>query len=580
MVPKARNDKLRVSAALRSAMLIRMSSLMVRSVALVCAWLGTSACQGTVSTPSEGSGAAANGSGSGSGSGATGSGGTAGSAGEACTSPADASKSVLRRLSKLEYQLTLQELFRLAEPPDVSSVPEDSDQEGFRTIAALENVSDQHLRAYVDIASDLASALLADPARRTEVLDCEIASEGCLASFARSFGKLAYRREVEDAEVTDLVTRATAAALDTEDEFRFVIESLLSSPSFVFRVEVGGGEALATLSPVELASRLSFTLWGRSPSVALLDRALNGELDDEAGIAKVADELLADERAAHFFRAFFKQWLDFDELRVPSQPPPGWSDALLPAMISETERLLDEFAWGPDRSLPDVLTANFTFSTPELATFYGMAASGSGFSRVEFPAGHQRENTGLLTHASLISAKRDGDIIPARGKWLRQSFLCEKLEVPAGLLEGLETELAGLSYVEVIQMRNTDTACAGCHALIDPLGAAFVQYDGVGYYDETISPSEFGLVPRFQGAENPDITSLAALSNELKKMPELAPCIADKMFVYTQGRFPQDQDRCALEQVGRSFAEEGFRFPALARALVTSPAFRLRRAGQ
>jgi hypothetical protein len=559
-------------------MLIRMSSLLVRSAALVCVWLGTSACQGVVSPPSEGAGAQ-DGTGSGRGPGATGSGGSSGDSGTACSSPADASKSVLRRLSKLEYQLTLEELFQLEQAPDVSAVPEDSDQEGFRTVAALENVSDQHLRAYVDIASGLATALLADPARRAKVIGCEIASEGCLEAFARSFGKLSYRRELEASEVTDLVTRARAAALDAEDEFRFVIEALLSSPSFTFRVEVGDGGPLATLTPLELASRLSFTLWGRTPSAELLDRAANGELDDEAGIAKVADELLADERAAHFFRAFFKQWLDFDELRVPSKPPPGWSDALLPAMIGETERLLDEFAWGRGRSLPDVLTANFTFVTPELGAFYGLSVSGSGFSRVEFPAGHPRENTGLLTHAALISAKRDGDIIPARGKWVRQAFLCEKLEVPPGLLESLESELSGLSYVEVIRMRNTDTKCAGCHALIDPLGVAFAQYDGVGRYDGSISPSEFGLVPRFDGAEKPEISTLSDLSRELEKMPELAPCIAEKMFVYTQGRFPQEKDRCALDEVGRRFADEGFRFPALARALVTSPAFRLRRVG-
>jgi hypothetical protein len=555
-----------------------MSSLTVRSAALICAWLGTSACQGVISAPSEGAGAAQNGA-TGSGSGATGSGGSTGTSGEACTNTADASHSVLRRLTKLEYQLTLQELFRLDEPPDVSGVPEDSDQEGFRTIAALENVSDQHLRAYLDLATDLASALLADPTRRAAVIGCDLAADGCLEGFAQSFGKLAYRRDLDAGELEDLVTRATAAALDVEDGYRFVIESLLASPSFVFRVEVGGGEALATLTPAELASRLSFTLWGRGPSAALLDRAVQGELDDEAGIAKVADELLADERAAHFFSAFFKQWLHFDELRVPSQPPAGWDDALLPAMITETEMMLDEFAWGAERSLPDILTANFSFLSPELGAFYGLTVSGSGFSRVEFPAGHHREKTGLLTHASLISAKRDGDIIPARGKWLRQSFLCEKLEVPAGLLEGLETELAGRSYVEVIEMRNTDKACAGCHALIDPIGAAFVQYDGVGHYDESVSPSEFGLVPRFEGATNPDIGSLADLSSELEKMPELAPCIAEKAFVYTQGRFPTEQDRCALEDVGRRFAEEGFRFPALARSLVTSPAFRLRRVG-
>jgi len=234
-------------------MLARMSPLAVRCVGLLALGWGTSACQGVIESPSEVSTRAPNDAkggearpGDGVGNGNLG----------ACSSAFDASPSVLRRLTKLELQLTLQELFRLSTPPDVSGVPDDSDQEGFRTIAALENVSDQHLRAYLDLATELANALLADPARRAAVIGCELTAEGCLKSFAQSFGKLAYRRDLDATELDDLVTRATQAALDVEDRYRFVVEALLASPSFLFRVEVGDGGELAKLGPLELASRL------------------------------------------------------------------------------------------------------------------------------------------------------------------------------------------------------------------------------------------------------------------------------------------------------------------------------------
>ncbi len=542
--------------------------------------LSLAACTGYLSDPSESTRAnGANGSGNGSGANGSGaSGGSTGSTTEQCTSTSDTSASVLRRLSKAEYQLSLQQLFQLSEAPDVSQVPEDSDQQGFRTIASLQNVSDQHLRAYIDTATKLAQSLLADATRRALVLGCEPADAGCLESFVTAFGKLAYRRPLESVEVTDLVTRAQASADGVDDQYQYVFESVLSSPSFLFRVEVGDGEAVATLSPLEVASRLSFTLWGRTPDGELLSRAEAGELDTTDGLAAVATEMLADPRAQSFYRAFFKQWLNFEELRVPTKPPAGWSDALLSDMIGETERVLDDFAWGAGSSLPDALTANYTYLTPALATFYGLSASGSGFVRVDFPAAHPRENSGLLTHAALISSKSDADLLAVRGKWLRNSFLCQDLEVPTGLFDKIQTEVAGLSYVEVIQLRNTDGECAGCHALIDPIGAGFVQYDSIGAYDASVKPADFGLTPRFEGAANPDFQSLAELSAELKNMPELGGCIAEKAFVYTQGRFPEDADQCALDAVAERFAADGFSFGSLLAGLIDSPTFRLRRA--
>src|SRR5262249_43830387 len=154
-------------------------------------------------------------------------------------------------------------------------------------------------------------------------------------------------RPLEQTEVDAIATAATTNAADTDDQFRFAIEVLLSSPSFLFRVEVGNSpEGLATLSGPELASRLSFALLGRGPSAALLEQAASGALDTAAGLHDAAASMLSDPDAQSFFSAFFRQWLGFNTLRAPVKPPMGWSDSLMPLMQAETDAVVQDFAWG------------------------------------------------------------------------------------------------------------------------------------------------------------------------------------------------------------------------------------------
>ncbi|MGK4003759.1 DUF1592 domain-containing protein [Sorangium sp. So ce1036] len=559
--------------AVRSVPFLRRS-LAAGMSALVLLGLTGAACTGRLGETSPAGGDAAPGGGSAPGGGASSSGG-----GPVDCSVASTSPSVLRRLSRLEYQLTLQDLFQLDAPPAVDGIPEDTGQGGFRTISALQNVSDQHLRAYLATAETLGQELMADEARRAEVLGCEPGAAGCLEGFAHRFGKLAYRRPLAAEEVDDLIGRAEEVAQDDLDAFRFVIEALLTSPSFLFRIEVGaGGAETSPLTPLELASRLSFTLWGRAPGAELLARAEAGELDAPEGLDAVAKEMVDDERTEIFFNAFFKQWLSFEALRAPVDPGAGWTPALLDDMITESERVLGEHAFTPGADFLDALTANHTYVTPALGAFYGLEVSGDGVTRVEFPADHHRANTGLLTHASLISAKNDGDLLAVRGQWLRAAFLCQDIEFPAGLIDQLASELSGLTYPQVIQKRNTEAACSGCHALIDPLGVGFAQYDKDGRYDGSIRIDEFGLEPRFAGAANESFESLADLAAELRRSPDLAACVAKKLFIYTQGREPAAEDLCAIDAAAEAFALEGNRFRAYLTAIVQSPSFRLRRA--
>lgn len=457
-------------------------------------------------------------------------------------------------------------------------VPDDGRQDGFASIAALQTLSDGHLRGYIDVAAALAEQLMLDTTRRRAVLGCEPTTTGCLDTFIKTFGRLSYRRALTAEESTGLQQKAIAVGRDQLDRFRYVMEALLSSPSFLFRVEIGDGAPLAALTATELASRLSFTLWGRGPSADLLARAEAGELDTPAGLLAVAQQMAQDPRAQVFFQDFFRQWLNFESLRTPPVPPRGWSPALIPDMIAESDRLLAEHAFTPGANFAAALTANHTYVTPALAAFYGLPAGGSSLAKVTIPAGHHRQGTGLLTHAALISPKTDADLISSRGHWVRAALLCQRLDPPSNLAEIIEADLAGLSYPEVIARRNSAAGCANCHALLDPIGVGFVAYDAVGAYDARVSPSDFGIVPRFEGAANPEFASLGQLAQEIARSPEFAECVVRKVFVYTQGREPGAQDACVVGTSRERFVADGYRFGGILPSFVESPSFRQRRA--
>jgi hypothetical protein len=519
-----------------------------------------------------GTGASSGGSANGSG----GSGGGAGGTPSACAAEAvpDVGPSVLRRLSNLEYQLTLAELFKLETPPALEGIPGDALKDGFE-IAATQAVSALHLRGYLEKATSLASDLLSDAARRAAVLGCEPSAPSCLESFVTSFGRLAYRRPLEATEVSAIVDAATEHAIDTQDQFRYAFEVLLTSPSFLFRVEVGNTpEGVSTLNGYELASRLSFALWGRSPSAALLDQAAAGALDSPGGLASAAQALLQDPRAHQFYGAFFRRWLGFELLREPVPPPSDWSAQLLPAMQAETDDVLADFAW-QERNFLEVLTTSATRVSPALASFYGLPAPAAG-GAVTIPANHVRAGTGLLTHASLLSAKRDGDLIAVRGNWLRNTFLCDHV-TPIDLTAAVES-LKGLTPVEIVKARNERGDCAGCHALLDPIGIAFSEFDQTGRYDDTLDRSVYGIATELPETPNPAFATLAELSQKLAALPNVTSCLSSRAFLYVNGREPDTLDACTVAQVSNHFASNDYGFATLLASLVESPAFRTRRA--
>ena len=161
------------------------------------------------------------------------------------------------------------------------------------------------------------------------MLGCEPTASGCLRAFVGRFGKLAYRRPLETAELDSVVNRATADALDATDQFRFAIEVLLSSSNFLYRVEVGNAaDAVATLTPHRAGVAPLVRAVGAR---ARRDAARSGGVD--AGDARrsrdAGDDDAGGRRAKTFYDAFFRQWLGFEGMQAPPNPPAGWTDALV-----------------------------------------------------------------------------------------------------------------------------------------------------------------------------------------------------------------------------------------------------------
>jgi hypothetical protein len=495
-----------------------------------------------------------------------------------CANPgSNTGASVMRRLSGLEYQLTLQDLFALSSPPSLEGIPPDNDKDGFKTFAEVQTISAQHVRAYLDNAHELAGALMADSARSAKVIGCAPSATDCLATFTARFGRLAYRRALSAEEVTALTTRAAADALDATDQFRFVIEALLSSPNFLYRVEIGEmPEGLSPLKPEELASRLSFALWGRAPSAELLDQAAEGALSTPLGLSQVAASMLSDARAQLFFNGFFRQWLGFETLRAPNVPPAGWEASLMPLMQEETEQVIARIAWSGQNFL-DVLTTNQTRASAPLAKYFGLPAPAADGS-VTFPVGHPRENTGVLTHPSLLSMKTDGDPIAIRGNWLRKTFLCSKLEIPPDLADLIGDRLVGLDPYQIVQTRNTEETCKGCHAQIDPVGVGFAAFDSTGRFDETVDVGRYGVAAALPDAPVPAFKNLGELAAKLRELPRVTACMADKAFLYVNGHEATTDDLCSIDSATRAFAAGNHSFTALVKGLIEAPEFRLRRA--
>lgn len=491
----------------------------------------------------------------------------------------------LRRLTHAEYARSVRDVLGVDPTAEVSLFPADVTTGSFDNDSQNQTISVLLGEGYLAAAQTIAAEVVADPGLRDAALGCDPASgEACVREGVAKLGRRVWRRPLDEAEVDALVALGAAEAT-ANDKASIAIEALLLSPKFLFRVELGEPTAddpsMLRLSGYEVATRLSYFLWGTTPDDLLLDAAEAGELDEADGVGEHARRMLADERARGAMRDFSEQWLRVRGMEGQYRDPaefPGWGPELATSMRKELALLLEDYMWS-DESLLGIFTADHGYADARLAALYGLPAGDVGLAPVSWADDDARG--GFFTTAAFATASsRAGDTSPVtRAVYVREVILCDPPPAPppnVPLLEPAEGE----STEDAFARHTADPVCAGCHLSLDPIGHGLERYDSIGRLRQTYAS---GGPVRMEGEITIDGEKVAfaggkELGQAVAGSEAAAECVVAHAYRFALGREETEDDSCSMERLTESYATADQAFEPLLLEIVTSDAFRFRRA--
>ena len=429
-----------------------------------------------------------------------------------------------------------------------------------------------------------------DTPSRRRIFVCRPASHAdevpCAKKIIATLARHAYRKPVTDSEMERLLGFYQQGR--NEGSFDQGIESalrfMLTDPKFVFRFErdpanVAAGSAYR-VSDLELASRLSFFLWSSIPDDELLTVAAQGKLEDPAVLEAQVRRMLADPRSEALVSNFAGQWLYLRNVRGANpniEEFPDFDDNLREGFRRETELFFDSIIH-EDRSVMDLLNANYTFVNERLARHYGIPnVYGSRFRRVTITDDARR---GLLGQGSVLLvtsyATRTSPVL--RGKWILENILGTPVPPPPPNVPALKENAPGakpLSVRERLEEHRKNPACAVCHKMMDPLGFALENFDAVGQWRD----SDAGNPIDASGVlvDGTKVNGPVELRNAIAKRPQtFAGTMTEKMLTYALGRGIEYYDMPVVREIVREMSANDYRFSSLVLGIVKSAPFQMR----
>jgi mono/diheme cytochrome c family protein len=414
----------------------------------------------------------------------------------------------------------------------------------------------------------------------------------CATEILSTMARRAYRRPITDAErdrLVGLYEAERAKGRDFEAGVQTGLAYVLVAPQFLFRVEQDPADlapgTLYRIGALELATRLSFFLWGSVPDDELVDAAVAGTLSEPAELRKQVERMLADERATTLANSFASQWLYLRNLRASAPDMyvfPDFDDNLRQSAIRETE-LLFETIVREDRPLTELLSADYTYLNERLARHYGvLGIYGDQFRRVTLT---DTRRHGLLGQASILtlSSYPNRTSPVSRGNYVLTNILgTPPPEPPPDVPTLPENTAEKLSMRARMERHRADPACAGCHQLMDPIGLVLERYDGIGRWrteDNGEVVADYGSaihVLRDFGPINGPEDLRAAILSQPERFVRTG---TEKLMTYALGRVLTPADMPTARAIVREAGGADYRFSALVLGVVTSDAFQMRMAG-
>jgi hypothetical protein len=414
--------------------------------------------------------------------------------------------------------------------------------------------------------------------------------KACADEFIRTFGKKVYRRPLSSDEQSAYAALYDAyAGQGYPDALRVLVQTMLQSPTFLYHVELAppmppsDGSKLVALDAFELASRLSYFLVGTTPDDALLAAAGDGSLLKDATLRAQATRLLADPLADDTLERFHLQWLALDDLSQLSKDTsayPMFDQSFASAMESELRRFVRYVMREDDGTLDTLLTAPYSFPSGKLAAVYGTDAAIDDHTPVQL---NPKQRAGLLTQPAFLAvhAHADQSSPVQRGKVVIRNLLCETLpDPPPNVIATAPVPADNTTTRQRFSGHAESPACAGCHVRIDGVGFGFEAFDALGAYRATENGKPVDTRGTFAGTLDLDgpFAGPVELARKLSESEEVSACVTKQWFRFALGRFETQADSCSLDALARAFDASGRDVRSLLTGIVSSLAFRMKRA--
>lgn len=526
-------------------------------------------------------------------------------------SPKDPGPFVIRRLTKTEYRNTLHELFGV-DPKIADGLPDEVSGEGY-----LNSLSPLQLEQYLSIAEEVLIEFLSHdgqdaqptaeelssaevPARSpTPIIDRSLLNEppasmddarATARPVAQSLAKQVYRRPASDTELNvllDVFDLGRENELSYSAALRLMLKAMLVSPQFLFITPVQEFDTDAEIVPLDdyqLASRLSYMLWGTMPDDELMTLADAGELHEPPVLKAQVKRMLESPRSRALFDGFGAQWLGLDDLESKTFDPskfPEMTSEMRSSMVDEA-RLFFESIVRENRSITQLIESDYTFLNEDVAAIYGLdrTVTGPEMRKVQLT---DQNRGGILGMPGVLAAtsfpNRTSPV--NRGVWVLEQVLGDHVpsappDVPA-LEKQDQTSVATLTLRERFEMHRSDPVCANCHRLLDPIGFGLENFDAIGRWRDQDDNGE----PIDASGELPGGIHFSS-PRELKAMiagrlDDFSRNLVEKMLAYALCRKLEGYDAIVVDELMQQIAQDGYRMQTLVTAVVTSYLFTHRR---
>ena len=487
-----------------------------------------------------------------------------------------------RRLTVSEYIQSVRSAVDVDIAEEVRALlPQDLRADGFSNTAYNLNVDLQHINAYARLAETIVAKMdvekFAGRFSKSRLL-----TDDSMRGLIGKMGKWILRGPLKPYEVTlyrGLSTTAAAAGGDFQEAVSLIINAMLQSPRFLYRIENQRGDG--TRWPVtehELASRISYILWGAPPDQRLLKAAESGALFSESGLDEQIARMLQDPRAVRRSKDFIAEWLHLDRLnnlQPNAEKFPNWEHQLAIDMRQETLTYFEDLVWKQRRPLHNLFDAQFTYASPKLAAHYNLSSIEKETPLARYDLSKQPGRGGLLTHGSVLTVGGDEASMVSRGLFILHDLLRGVVKDPPPCVDTTPVpSRPGLTQRTIAEQRIANVQCGGCHGKFEPLAFGLEKFDGVGAYRET---DEHGNKLRddgeilFPGAAKTAIyNSSEELMQILADSERLRESLTWKLTQFAIGRPLVFADASAVDKIHQKAQKNGGTYQSLITEIIKS----------